>query len=64
MDNKPHKAFAKLAKIYGPILSLKLGQVTTIVVSSADMAKEILLTYDSLLSDRIVPHALTAFNHD
>ncbi|KAK2425756.1 geraniol 8-hydroxylase [Trifolium repens] len=64
MDNKPHKALAKLAKTYGPILSLKLGQVTTIVVSSADMAKEILQTHDSLLSDRTVPHALTAFNHD
>ncbi|GAU18916.1 hypothetical protein TSUD_229060 [Trifolium subterraneum] len=64
MNNKPHKALAKLAKIYGPILSLKLGQVTTIVVSSADMAKEILQTHDSLLADRTVPHALTAFNHD
>ncbi|WJX54702.1 hypothetical protein P8452_40553 [Trifolium repens] len=64
MDNKPHIALAKLAKTYGPILSLKLGQVTTIVVSSADMAKEILQTHDSLLSDRTVPHALTAFNHD
>ncbi|KAK2377055.1 geraniol 8-hydroxylase [Trifolium repens] len=55
MDNKPHKAFAKLAKIYGQ---------QTIVVSSADMTKEILLTYNSLLSDRIVQHVLTAFNHD
>jgi len=64
MNNKPHKSLAKLAKIYGPILSLKLGQVTTIVVSSAEMAKEILQTHDSLLSDRTVPHALTAFNHD
>ncbi|RHN53387.1 putative geraniol 8-hydroxylase [Medicago truncatula] len=64
MNNKPHKSLAKLAKIYGPILSLKLGQVTTIVVSSADLAKEILQTHDSLLSDRTVPHALTAFNHD
>ncbi|GAU18915.1 hypothetical protein TSUD_229050 [Trifolium subterraneum] len=64
MDNKPHKSLAKLAKIYGPILSLKLGQVTTIVISSADMAKEVLQTHDSSLSDRSVPHALTAFNHD
>ena len=64
MNNKPHKSLAKLAKIYGPILSLKLGQVTTIVISSPDMAKEILQTHDSLLSDRTVPHALTAFNHD
>lgn len=64
MNNKPHKSLAKLAKIYGPILTLKLGQVTTIVISSPDMAKEILQTHDSLLSDRTVPHALTAFNHD
>ncbi|KAJ1391214.1 Cytochrome P450 [Sesbania bispinosa] len=64
MGNKPHKSLAKLAKIHGPILRLKLGQITTIIVSSADLAKEVLQTHDSLLSDRTVPHALTALNHD
>ncbi|KAK9177460.1 hypothetical protein WN944_029482 [Citrus x changshan-huyou] len=36
---KPHKSLAKLAKIHGPIMSLRLGQVTTVVVSSPSMAK-------------------------
>jgi len=36
---KPHKSLAKLAKIHGPIMSLKLGQITTVVMSSAQMPK-------------------------
>ncbi|RZB88986.1 Geraniol 8-hydroxylase [Glycine soja] len=40
LGEKPHKSLAKLAKIHGPIMSLKLGQITTVVVSSAQMAKE------------------------
>nr|AFK40472.1 unknown [Lotus japonicus] len=63
MGDKPYKSLAKLAEIYGPVLHLKLGHVTTIVVSSPDTAKEVLQTHDSSLSDRTIPHALTAFNH-
>ncbi|KAL9414343.1 hypothetical protein AB3S75_042754 [Citrus x aurantiifolia] len=42
LDAKPHKSLAKLAKIHGPIMSLRLGQVTTVVFSSPSMAKAIL----------------------
>uniref|UniRef100_A0A2N9EJQ7 Geraniol 10-hydroxylase n=1 Tax=Fagus sylvatica TaxID=28930 RepID=A0A2N9EJQ7_FAGSY len=64
LGNKPHKSLAKLAKTHGPIMSLKLGQVTTIVISSAAMSKEILQTHDQLLSNRTIPDALRAHKHD
>ncbi|XP_061340580.1 geraniol 8-hydroxylase-like [Gastrolobium bilobum] len=64
LGKKPHQSLAKLAHIYGPIMCLKLGQVTTIVVSSAEMAKEVLQTHDQFLSNRDVPHAVEVFNHE
>ncbi|XP_061350057.1 geraniol 8-hydroxylase-like [Gastrolobium bilobum] len=64
LGNKPHHSLAKLSDIHGPIMTLKLGQVTTIVISSADMAREVLQTHDLLLSNRTVPDALSVLNHD
>ncbi|NP_001351714.1 cytochrome P450 monooxygenase [Cicer arietinum] len=64
LGNKPHHSLANLADIHGPIMTLKLGQVTTVVISSADMAKEVLLTHDLITSNRTVPDALSVLNHD
>ncbi|RDY13857.1 Geraniol 8-hydroxylase, partial [Mucuna pruriens] len=64
LGEKPHKSLAKLAKIHGPIMSLKLGQITTVVVSSAEMAKEVLLTNDHLLSNRTIPQSVSVLNHE
>ncbi|KAH9697129.1 cytochrome P450 family 76 subfamily C polypeptide 7 [Citrus sinensis] len=58
LGGKPHKSLAKLAKIHGPIMSLRLGQVTTVVVSSPSMAKTILKEHDSLFCDRKVPESI------
>ncbi|KNA14703.1 hypothetical protein SOVF_104570 isoform A [Spinacia oleracea] len=44
--SKPHVYFANLAKIYGPILSLRLGTLPVVVVQSAKLAKEVLQTQD------------------
>ncbi|CAI0409794.1 unnamed protein product [Linum tenue] len=49
---KPHISLADLAKVHGPLMTLKLGQVTTIVASSPALAKEILQKHDKVLSDR------------
>ncbi|CAN1257872.1 Cytochrome P450 76T24 [Linum perenne] len=46
VGEKPHKSLAELASVHGPLMSLKLGQVTTIVASSAEVAKEILHKHD------------------
>ena len=40
--NKPHQVVAKFSKIYGPLMTLKLGSITTIIISSPDIAKEAL----------------------
>jgi hypothetical protein len=64
LGDKPHESLAKLAKVHGPIMRLKLGQVTTIVISSATLAKEVLQTHDQLLSTRWIPDALHACKHN
>ncbi|XP_057451216.1 geraniol 8-hydroxylase-like [Lotus japonicus] len=64
LGKKPHQSLADLAKVHGPIMTLKLGQVTTIVVSSPDLAKEVLLTHDHSLSEyRATPEAVKAHDH-
>ncbi|PON64080.1 Cytochrome P450, E-class, group I [Trema orientale] len=64
LGDKPHKSLAELAKIHGPLMSLKLGQVTAIVVSSSAMAKEVLQTHDQYLSNRTIPDALHVHGHE
>ncbi|KAK7343904.1 hypothetical protein VNO77_13013 [Canavalia gladiata] len=61
---KPHQCLAKLAKIHGPMMRLKLGRVTTIVISSSEMAKEVLLTHDQSLSNRPIPQSVSVLNHE
>ncbi|KAK1564571.1 hypothetical protein Q3G72_006078 [Acer saccharum] len=64
LGDKPHKSLANLAKIHGPIMRIKLGQVTTIVISSATVAKEILQNHDLSFCNRTVPDAILAKHHD
>ncbi|XP_020209422.1 geraniol 8-hydroxylase [Cajanus cajan] len=61
---KPQQTMAKLAKVYGPIMRFKIGQSTTVIISSTDAAKEILQTHDTLFSDRTNPDITTAYNHN
>ncbi|KAJ8446287.1 hypothetical protein Cgig2_005818 [Carnegiea gigantea] len=42
----PHLYLSKLAKTYGPILSLKFGCRSAVVVQSASLAKEVMKTQD------------------
>ncbi|XP_022963639.1 geraniol 8-hydroxylase-like [Cucurbita moschata] len=64
LGDKPHKSLAAMAKVYGPIMSLKLGRVTAVVVSSSAMAKEVLQTNEHSLCDRAIPDSLTAYDHN
>ncbi|KAG5561517.1 hypothetical protein RHGRI_004529 [Rhododendron griersonianum] len=63
LGDKPHKSLAELAKIYGPIMSLKLGQKITVVISSLALVKEILQKQDLAFSTRSIPNAAHAHGH-
>ncbi|KAK9276223.1 hypothetical protein L1049_005754 [Liquidambar formosana] len=60
LGDNPHKSLAQLAKTHGPIMRLKLGRLTTIVISSAAMAREVLQKHDLSFSSRSIPDAIRA----
>ncbi|KAI7740742.1 hypothetical protein M8C21_033923 [Ambrosia artemisiifolia] len=64
LSDKPHRSLATLSKRYGPLMSLKLGTRTTIVVSSPDIAKEFFQTHDLSFSSRSVPETSKVMDHD
>ncbi|XP_023759755.1 cytochrome P450 76T24 isoform X1 [Lactuca sativa] len=64
LSDKPHQSLATLSKRYGPLMSLKLGSRTTIVVSSPDIAKEFFHTHDISFSGRTVPDTARIVDHD
>ncbi|KAJ0582347.1 putative geraniol 8-hydroxylase [Helianthus annuus] len=63
LSDKPHQSLATLSKRYGPLMSLKFGTRTTIVVSSPDIAKEFLQTHDHSFSSRSVPDVAKMVDH-
>ncbi|KAK1437401.1 hypothetical protein QVD17_03192 [Tagetes erecta] len=48
----PHRVLRTLARKYGPIMYLQLGQIRTVVISSPRLAQEILKTNDVVFADR------------
>ncbi|GMI96212.1 cytochrome P450, family 76, subfamily C, polypeptide 7 [Hibiscus trionum] len=64
LGDKPHRSLAKLAHIHGPVMSLKLGSLFTVVVSSEAVAKDILQKQDLVFSNRTVVDAVRASRHN
>ncbi|GAV80372.1 p450 domain-containing protein [Cephalotus follicularis] len=52
LTDMPHHSFAQLANQLGPIISLQLGRVTTVIISSAEHAQLVLKTHDHVFSNR------------
>ncbi|XP_038679438.1 cytochrome P450 71D9-like [Tripterygium wilfordii] len=52
VGSDPHLALRDLAKNYGPLMYLQIGEVPTLVVSSAKYAKEVLKTHDIAFASR------------
>jgi hypothetical protein len=48
----PHQDLYKLSKKYGDIMELKLGSIRVVVISSPQMAEQVLKTHDHLLAFR------------
>ncbi|KAF3773339.1 Geraniol 8-hydroxylase [Nymphaea thermarum] len=64
LSGMPHEAFARLSKQYGPLMTVWLGSRATVVVSSAEMAEEVLHRQNQVFSGRIVPDVATALEYD
>ncbi|XP_059444176.1 cytochrome P450 71AP13-like [Corylus avellana] len=52
LGNMPHLSLHRLAEKFGPIMFLQLGEIPTVVISSATLAREALKTHDLALSSR------------
>ncbi|EPS67290.1 hypothetical protein M569_07486, partial [Genlisea aurea] len=63
LDKNPHRCLAKLAQQYGPLMSLRFGSVYTVVVSSPEMAREVLQKHDLAFSSRTIVAAGEAHDH-
>ncbi|KAL5210965.1 hypothetical protein ABZP36_006588 [Zizania latifolia] len=60
----PHQSLSRLAQRHGPLMTLHLGAVTTIVASSSDAARDILQRHDAAFSAHAVPEVVRACAHD
>ncbi|KAG8375419.1 hypothetical protein BUALT_Bualt10G0098100 [Buddleja alternifolia] len=61
----PHRAFRDLADKYGPLMHLQLGEVPFIIVSSIEVAKQILKTHDLNFANRppVVSVKTSSYNY-
>ncbi|KAK1669584.1 hypothetical protein QYE76_057743 [Lolium multiflorum] len=58
----PHRALRELSSIHGPLMLLRFGVVPTLVVSSAEAAREVLKTHDTAFASRHLSPTLAVFS--
>ncbi|GMN39327.1 hypothetical protein TIFTF001_008547 [Ficus carica] len=58
LDLTPHKSFARLAQTHGPIMTLWLGSMSTVVISSNELAREMFKNHDVVLAGRKIYEAM------
>eukprot|EP00268_Persea_americana_P029997 TRINITY_DN2900_c0_g1_i6.p1 TRINITY_DN2900_c0_g1~~TRINITY_DN2900_c0_g1_i6.p1 ORF type:complete len:517 (-),score=86.12 TRINITY_DN2900_c0_g1_i6:206-1756(-) len=63
LGSKPNESLAQFAQLYGPLMTLQLGSLTTLVVSTATMANQLLLKHDLIFSGRTVPDSVRVLRH-
>ncbi|GJM95826.1 hypothetical protein PR202_ga12604 [Eleusine coracana subsp. coracana] len=59
----PHRALRDLSRAHGSLMTLRLGSVPTLVVSSAEAAREVMKTQDAAFASRHQTPTLDAFSH-
>jgi cytochrome P450 len=57
----PHRALRELSNRHGPLMLLRFGAVPTLVVSSAEAAREVLKTHDAAFASRHLTPTLAIF---
>lgn len=62
-NSLPYQLFRDLAAKHGPLMELQLGGVTALVVSSVDVAKQVLKTHDVNFANRPRVHVATALTY-
>lgn len=60
----PHIALKNLSTKFGPLMYLKLGHVPTIIVSSSDVAKQVMKTHDLTFASRPPLLAVKIMSYD
>ncbi|KAL0890039.1 hypothetical protein Bca101_014022 [Brassica carinata] len=59
----PHRSFRSLSLRYGPLMLLHFGRVPVLVVSSAEVAHDIMKTHDRLFANRPITKAVDKVTH-
>ncbi|XP_052174616.1 iridoid oxidase-like [Diospyros lotus] len=54
----PHESFAMLARKHGPIMTLQLGSMSTVVISSSEVARVMFKNHDVVLAGRKIYEAM------
>ncbi|XP_022966921.1 cytochrome P450 71B19-like [Cucurbita maxima] len=60
----PHRSLWRLSQLYGPIMSLNLGRIETIIISSTETARALLKTHDLQSCNRPQTHAMKKFTYN
>ncbi|EOY32538.1 Cytochrome P450, family 706, subfamily A, polypeptide 6, putative isoform 2 [Theobroma cacao] len=64
LSHRLHEDFFHLAKIHGPLFCLKMGIKPAIVISSPEMASEILKEKEGMFSSRTITEAIRVVSYD